>query len=178
MTRRAIDDVGKDVRRIPALVVLVAVLQLPFAGPVTAHVGACAGQGTMTVSNGFGSVVSSPPQGAFVGISLNVGVCPNSATLLEGFGAFGWIVGWCDLAYGYGTTSTGHDFSFTILSNRIVFTGEVTGEMNFVEDPLNVGSCIAGTETWFFLNGAVALVHDVPAATPPMETLCAMTTAC
>ena len=121
-----------------------------FVSPAAAHVDVCTGTGTANLSAGF----SLPPVTATADFSFELtGVC---VTLGGGVHAHGKVTGACGLSTGEGTAvahGANHDFTFTSVGTTLTLTGEVTGEVSAVEDPLDSGSCLNGTAQNFQITG-------------------------
>jgi hypothetical protein len=122
--------------------------------PAQAHTDACAGTYALRV------ISNNTPLGlpgvtnvsATFTIKQIVGACA-SGTMLS---AVGTLVGACGLGTGYGFTSTGHQFDFT-LAAEMIFSNQVTGAMTVTEDPADPNDCASNTAVSFVLTGAVLL---------------------
>ena len=123
------------------------------AAPASAHTDHCLGNGTATLSTGFGlpGVTSNTASFTF---GFTVGFCVSGG----GLTASGTVTGACGSSTGTGTTNTGHSFSFTSTGTALVLTGGVTGTVSAASDPTG-GSCTNKTATRFFITGGAALTH-------------------
>lgn len=130
--------------------------------PAYAGVDECTGTGTMVLPVGFG-IPPAPPVTTNFHLDLT-GACTSGATTMT---ANGTITGHCGAYSGYGTASVnsphaapqGHVFSI----NNGTLTGQVTGMLTLVEDPLDASSCTNGTATRFIVTGTAAFTHTVSA---------------
>lgn len=122
--------------------------------PAQAHTDACAGTYALQV------ISASTPLGlpGVTNVSANFTIKQTVGACVSGtiFAATGTLVGACGLGTGYGITSTGHQFDFT-LAAEMIFTNQVTGAMTVTEDPGDANDCASNTALRFILTGAVTL---------------------
>ena len=138
-----------------ASAVLATVGIIAPSSPASAHTDECSGNGTASLSTGFGlpGVTSNTASFTF-GFTVGAGVCASGGSLT----ASGTVTGACGSSTGTGTTNTGHSFSFTSAGTALVLTGGVTGTVSAVSDPTG-GSCTNKTAQRFFITGSAALTH-------------------
>jgi hypothetical protein len=119
--------------------------------PAHAHTDVCAGTYSLVAQQPLGVPVTSTVSTGFV-LTQTTGACVSGNVLK----ASGTLVGACGLGTGYGITSTGHQFDFT-LAAEMVFSFQVTGAMTVTEDPNDPNDCLNGTAIRFVLTGSVLL---------------------
>lgn len=105
------------------VVLLATVALVAPSTPASAHEDACAGWGLFIEGEPLGEMGLSPMVTTTFWTNIVVGTCAASYE----FSAIGTISGWCTSASGTGTTSTGHNFSFTVKGTMVTVIGEVNG---------------------------------------------------
>ena len=159
MTRFRSEDVGTVVRRLVTTLAVAMLVVLSSTAPAASTLpneDVCAGIGTMSVGARMVYTGLGPAVDAAWAMSWSVGVCAGLTPIATMTGA---ITGWCDYATGTGVTYGGHQFAFLVAGQKIVFTGGVTGEANFIPDEINGQSCFPPGAVAFFVNGA-AVFHE------------------
>jgi hypothetical protein len=99
----------------------------------------CVGWGTMQTWAPITYLPFGPPAHTSWIFSLQVGAC----ALGSSFTAAGEYWGWCELGTGTGVTTLGNRFAFVSVGKKIIYTGEVSGESPFVENPFT-SDCFTG----------------------------------
>jgi hypothetical protein len=149
--------------RIGLLIASAAIASATFFTPTPASANTndvCVGTGVAVLSNGLGVPALHPVNHANftfqLGGGVGVGVCLTKTQL----NAHGTVWGHCGLSNGVGTTTNGHDFTFTGVGTVLVLTGEVVGTVEALEDPLDNGSCLSKSATRFLVTGEAVLIED------------------
>lgn len=158
-------------RRLPLLLVLLLAASPLVAPRAEAHEDSCVAYGLMATSAGFGAALTADPTTADFAWSVSFGVCASWSAV----SATGTITGWCQLAWGTGTTDKGHTFDFVSAGTRVYYTGEMAGAGHMFPDPLAPGSCANGTVGYFITSVEVVLAHGVPRRCDVTGTLCGTT---
>lgn len=127
--------------------------------PADAADGVCLGQGTMFTSEWITSFAVTPnaPANANWAFTFSLGVCADTDVTLPFFASTGVFTGWCDFASGYGITNTGHRFAFIGIGPRLLFTGEVVGEVPFWPDVFAGHTCATGARNFLVGHGGTLL---------------------
>lgn len=120
--------------------------------PAKAHTDVCAGQFEMIPNLGLGLPTNSPVTTPFT-MRQTTGACGNGTMFL----ASGTLNGGCAFANGTGTTSNGHTFTFQLVGTDMIFSGEVIGKLNVIDDPGDSGSCANNNALRFLMTGALLL---------------------
>lgn len=124
------------------------------APPVSAHTDACGGTGIGVVNQQFGLPVLSDPITTNFSLATLVSACGSGGS----WTANGTMSGVCGDWVGFGTTNTGHNFSFVGIGATLVVVGEVTGVI-VVTTATVYGSCTQGTFSRFYFDYAALLTH-------------------
>ncbi|HVF74322.1 MAG TPA: hypothetical protein VM938_04685 [Acidimicrobiales bacterium] len=161
---------------LPAAAALATGWALGPVTPASADIDACAGTGYAILSVAFGYPVNTVhvlhPHTSNFSFSIITGTCATKPTLT----ANGSVTGYCGLSSGSGSTFNAHSFSFTGTGTVLVLTGDLTGIVATVPDPVHSGSCTDETATRFLFTGAVLKTHGTLPQAP--RSCDATTTAC
>jgi hypothetical protein len=149
-----------------SIALALAVTTLVGIGPTPAHAheNACAGLGIMHT---FGVQVTAPPFGPvqtfdFM-IAFDVGACVAGEETFSGR-----MSGWCGLATGTGSSSTGHTFQIdwagtelTLHPNPLLpsLNGTVVGNLKTLSNLTQGDDCVAGASTFVVVGGVTLPEH-------------------
>lgn len=149
-------------RRLVAVLALLAALVSFGPRPAAAHTDTCVGHGTMVTAGPvyypfIGPVASTP-----FAMVMTVGTCLTSAT----YSMSGTLTGHCLSMTGAGATDTGHTFAFVVTGTTMFVNGEVFGTGDIQADALFGHSCVTGAKQ-FRVSGAHLLLHPGGGTPPP-----------
>lgn len=129
-----------------------AVLASTFVGlwstPAQADADLCVVSGHFDVEGRMGYPTMHPPALASFELVVTAGGCVGQTPQVAGA-----LFGHCGLAFGYGTTESGHQFLLTWVGTQIVIHEEAWGTFTLVEQPL-YPLCVSGAAHTFTIVGA------------------------